>query len=298
MNMEINNTKAANRSGILKLALVLALISASTPALAQSNNEVSFYLQGSFSELGYEALGQKSKLENGFGLGAKYAYYFSENWSLGTGAEFQYMEGSIFVPAIQGAFMTQDAEADAFEFRYQADNFSENQKVYFLNIPLQIQYESLGLTRFYAAAGVKVGLGLASEYNTYATSLETSGYYPQYDVELTDPEFAGFGEFGAVNNAKSELDLKTNFVAHLESGVKFMLENRQSLYMGIFLDYGLNDIKPDTSGQRLVDYNAQNPTEFAFGSVLFSRNDMNSEPYVDEVRTLAIGLKVQYAFQF
>ncbi len=296
--MKTNNIKAATKSVIAALAIVLALISVNGQALAQSNNEVSFSLQGSFSKLKYEALGQDSEMENGFGLGAKYAYYLTENWSLGTGPELQYMEGYIFVPTVQGSFLTQDAEADEFEFRYRAANFSESQEVYFLNIPLQVQYESSGTVRFYAAAGIKAGLVLTSEYQSSATSLETSGYYAQYDVELTSPEFAGFGEFGAVNSSESELDLKTNFVAHLESGVKLMLENSQSLYMGLFLDYGLNDIKPDAARERLIDYNAQNPTDFIFGSLLSSRRDINALQKMDEVRTLTFGLKIQYAFQF
>ncbi|TDN82738.1 outer membrane protein with beta-barrel domain [Salegentibacter sp. 24] len=296
--MKTNNIKVASKSAVWRLAIVLVLISVSTQALAQSSNEVSFYMQGSFSQLSYEALGNNSEMGNGFGVGAKYAYYLSDNWSLGTGAEFQYMEGSIFLPNVQGAYMTQDSEAEEFEFRYQADNLSENQEVYFFNIPLHIQYESLGMTRFYAAAGIKAGLVLDSKYTSRTTSLETSGYYPQYDVELTDPEFAGFGEFGAVINSESELNLKTNFIAHLESGIKLMLENSQSLYMGLFLDYGLHDIKTDVSQDRFIDYNNQNPTAFAFGSLLSSRRDMNSEQYVHEVRTLAFGLKIQYAFQF
>ncbi|PRX43835.1 outer membrane beta-barrel protein [Salegentibacter salegens] len=296
--MKTNNIKAAAKSAILALAIVLALFSVNGEALAQSKNEVSFYLQGSFSKLKYEALGQDSEMENGFGLGANYAYYLTENWSLGTGAELQYMEGSISLPTVQGSFMTQDAEADEFEFRYRATNFAENQEVYFLNIPLQVQYESSGTVRFHTAAGVKAGLVLTSEYQSSATSLETSGFYPQYDVELTSPEFAGFGEFAAINNTESELDLKTNFVAHVESGVKLMLENSQSLYMGLFLDYGLNDIKPDTSGKRLIDYNAQNPTDFVFGSLLSSRRDINALQESDEVKSLAFGIKIQYAFQF
>ncbi|WP_232764153.1 hypothetical protein [Salegentibacter salinarum] len=282
----------------MRLVIMFTLICVSGQVLAQSNNEVSFYLQGSFSELSYEALGNNSELENGFGVGAKYAYYLSDNWSIGTGAEFQYMEGSVFLPNIQGAFMTQDPEGEEFEFRYNANNFSENQEVYFLHIPLKIQYESTGMTRFYAAAGVKAGLVLDSKYRSSATSLETIGYYPQYDVELADPQFAGFGEFGVVNSVKSGLDLQTNFVAHLESGVKLMLENSQSLYMGLFMDYGLNDIKPGVSGERLIDYNNQNPTAFTTGSLLSSRSDMNSVLYVEEVRTLAFGLEIQYAFQF
>lgn len=296
--MKTNNIKLANKMGILKLALVFALISVRGQVWAQSKNEVSFHLQGSFSELSYEVLGNDSELGNGFGVGAKYAYYFSVNWSLGTGTEFQYMKGAILSPNIQGAYMTRDSEGEEFEFRYQANNFSENQEVYFLNIPLQIQYESLGMTRFYAAAGVKAGLILDSEYTSETTSLATSGYYPQYDVELTDPEFAGFGEFGAVNSAKSDLNLQTNFVAHLETGIKLMLENSQSLYMGLFLDHGLNDIKPDTSQERFIDYNNQNPTAFAFASLLSSRTDINSLQDLDKVRTLAFGLKIQYAFQF
>jgi len=296
--MKTYNIKGASKSLILGLAIILALFSVNGKALAQSKNEFSFYLQGSFSELAYEALGNKSELANGFGVGAKYGYYISDNWSLGTGAEIQYMKGSIFSPRVQGAFMTQDPEGEVFEFRYHADNFSEDQEVYFFNIPLQIQYESLGIIRFYAAAGVKAGLILASKYQNSATSLETSGYYPEYDVELTDPQFAGFGKFGGINNAKSDLNLKTNFIAHLESGIKLMLENSQSLYMGLFLDYGLNDIKPDGSEERLVNYNNQNPTAFAFGSVLSSQGDRDAEQYLDEVRTLAFGLKIQYAFQF
>jgi len=296
--MKTNNIKVASKCGVWRLAIVLVLICVTTQTWAQTNNEVSFYLQGSFSELSYEALGNDSELGNGFGVGAKYAYYLSDNWSLGTGAEFQYMEGSIFLPNVQGAYMSQDPEGEGFEFRYKADNFSENQEVYFLNIPLQIQYESSGMTRFYAAAGVKAGLVIDSKYQSKTTSLETSGYYPQYDVELTDPEFAGFGQFDQVSNSKSDLDLQTNFVAHIESGVKLMLENSQSLYMGLFLDYGLNDIKPDASVDRLIDYNNQNPTAFQFGSLLSSSRDINSLQDLDEVRTLAFGLKIQYAFQF
>ncbi|WP_037317925.1 outer membrane beta-barrel protein [Salegentibacter sp. Hel_I_6] len=296
--MKINNLKVTHSNFIVSLAIVVALIIVNGNALAQSKNEVSFYLQGSFSELSYETLGQESELGNGFGIGAKYSYYFSDRWSLGTGAELQYMEGSIFLPTIQGDFMTQDSESDTFNFRYQADNFLENQEVYFLNIPLQIQYESLGNTRFFVAGGVKAGLVVDSKYRSSTTSLETSGYYPEYNVELTDPEFAGFGEFVNVSNSKSELDLKTNFVAHLESGIKLMLEDSQSLYMGFFVDYGLNDIKPDVSGERLVDYNVQNPTAFAFGSLLSSRRDINVIQGLDEVRSFAFGLKVQYAFQF
>ncbi|NKI27896.1 hypothetical protein HCG49_15140 [Arenibacter sp. 6A1] len=296
--MKTNNIKVAMKNTILRPVMVLILIGMSGQVLAQSNHEVSFYLQGSFSKLRYEALEQKNKLKNGFGIGTRYAYYFFENWSLGTGAELQFMKGAFSKSNIQGAYMSQDSEDEEFEFRYRAGNFSENQEVYFLNIPFQIQYESLGMTRFYAVAGVKAGFVLASDYQSLSTSLQTSGYYEQYDAELTEPKFAGFGEFGRVKNSNSELDLKTNIVAHLESGIKLILENKRSLYMGLFLDYGLNDIKPNPSRERIIEYNNQNPTAYVLESLLSSRRDVIPTQHVEKVCTIAFGLRIQYAFEF
>ena len=46
--MKTNNIKATTKNAISGLAFILALISVNGQALAQSKNEVSFYLQGSF----------------------------------------------------------------------------------------------------------------------------------------------------------------------------------------------------------------------------------------------------------
>jgi len=295
----INNNIFTNKmSSLWRFVILLAMLSITVQSFGQSNHEFSLYLEGSFSKLDYEVLQQKSRLENGFGFGARYGYYLSENWSIATGVGLQYLEGSIYLPAVEGAYQTRDLEGDEFEFRYRAGDFSENQHAYFLNVPLQIQYETSGATRFYAAAGVKAGIIVEAEYESKLASLTTSGYYPQYDVELTDPEFAGFGEFRAKNSTRSQLDLKTSYILNLESGVKFMLENEKSLYLGAFLDYGLNDIQPDASRERLIGYNSQYPVAFPFDSLLSSQRDMNSEKYINEVRTLAFGLKLQYGFQF
>lgn len=293
-----NNIITYKQPSLWRFVALLTIWSVTGQSFGQSNHEVSLYLQGSFSKLDYEVLGRDSGMENGFGIGASYGYYLSENWSIATGVELHYLEGSIYLNTVEGAYQTRDMEGEEFEFRYAAGDFSENQYAYFLNVPLQIQYETSGTTRFYAAAGMKAGIVLETEYETKLASLTTSGYYPQYDVELTDPEFSGFGEFGAVNNSKSELDLRTNFIANLESGIKFMLENSQSLYMGLFLDYGLHDIQPEASGERLIDYNNQDPEMFSTGSVLSATRDTGNGQYVDGLRTMTFGLKIQYGFQF
>ncbi|TDN83869.1 outer membrane protein with beta-barrel domain [Salegentibacter sp. 24] len=287
-----------DKTSLCKLLILLALLNVTSQSFAQSKNEVSLYLQGAFSKLDYEVFNQKSDMENGFGIGASYAYYLSPNWSIGTGVELQYMKASLYLAQIDGAYTTQDSEGEDFEFRYTLEDISENQDVYFMNIPLQVQYETPGKIRFYAASGIKVGVVLKSEYETLYTSLMTSGYYPQYNVELTDPEFAGFGEFGPGESSKTDLGLKTNFIGHFESGLKLMLANEQSIYLGLFLDYGLNDIQPEISRAKLINYNPQDPTEFTIASVLSSLPDEGLSQDMGELKTLAYGLKVRYAFQF
>ena len=296
--MKINNINKSRCTSRLKLIMLLLLFGATGSSYCQSKNEVSFYVKGAFSKLDYEVLQDKNDMENGLSIGAGYSYYLSENWSIGTSAELQYMESSASLAAVEDAYTSVDTEGEEFEFRYRLEEFRENQYVYFLNLPVKVQYETGDIIRFYAAAGAKLGLVLQSEYDAEASAFTTSGYYPQYDAELNDPHFAGFGDFGAMNTSKKELDLQTNLVLNLETGVKFMLENDQALYMGLFVDYGLKDIKPEVDQANLIAYNTEDPMNFMNSSLLTSVKNTEATPYVNEVKTLAFGLKIQYAFQF
>jgi len=292
------NNSITDRSLLWKLGLLLVLLQVSGSAFGQTKNELSLYLQGSFIKLDYEVLEQKSEMENGFGIGIRYAYYLNKNWSLATGAGLQYLRGSVSLPTIEGAYDSQDREGEAFEFRYRAAGIREEQQAYLLDIPLQVQYETGGRIRYYAAAGIKAGIILDSEYDHQVGSLETSGYYPQYDVELTGPQFAGFGQFGRIKRSGVKLDLETNFVLHLENGVKVMLENEKTFYMGLFLDCGLKNIQPEGPDALYIPYNPQDPAGFHPASVLASRAETGSNPLTEEVRTLAFGLKIGYGLGF
>ena len=295
--MRINNNSSRIQYD-WQILLVILICGAINSSYGQSRNEVSFYVTGAFSKFDYEVLQDKSDMENGFSFGAGYSYYLSPNWSIGTGAELQYIEGSAYVTSLGDSYPTADLEGEEFEFRYTLENLQENQYAYFINVPLKLQYETGNIIRFYAAAGAKVGFVVESEYNMKASSLTTSGYYQQYDVELNNPEFAGFGDFGSVEAPKSKLGLQTNLVLNLETGVKFMLKDDQAFYMGLFADYGLKNIQPEESQENLIEYNNEDPGNFIKNSLLTSESHSKATPYVDEVKTLAVGLKIQYAFQF
>lgn len=280
---------------VYKILIMTITIVSAGKIHGQSKNEFSVHLKGPFSTLYYENEQDKQSLGNGLGFGVNYSYYLINNWSLATGVEFQSFEGSVHYTSIKDAYQTVDIEGEEFEFRYELQNFWEEQSVYYLNIPIRVQYESTGQIRFFAAGGAKIGFNVKSEYESNVSSLTTSGYYEQYDAELTAPEFMGFGQFKEIEKGKKSLELKTNYMINLESGVKFLLDKDRAFYMGLFLDYGLNDISESNSGN-LVSYNSEDPTMFPTESILSATG--NETEYISKVRAVAFGLKIQYAFQF
>lgn len=262
--------------------------------MAPSKHEVSGHLKGPFSGLHYKFDRDKQKLHNGFGFGINYSYYLNTQWSLTTGAEVQSFKGEVSYNAVTDAYNTVDAEGEAFEFRYKVMDASEKQSATYLNVPFKVQYESTGQTRFYAAGGVKIGLLLKSEYESVISSLTTSGYYSQYDAELSEPEFMGFGTFSDLESGKDDLNLSTNFSLEMEAGLKFAMAKKQVLYLGLFLDYGLKDLNAKKGQQNLIFYNSDNPTAFITESILNATNKTRGNAYVDKLNTIAFGLKIRY----
>jgi len=60
--------------------------------------------------------------------------------------------------------------------------------------------------------------------------------------------------------------------------------------------YGLKNIQPEEHSRNLIVYNSDDPNIFLVNSLLSSKSNIVSTPFVNGIRTLAFGLKVQYAF--
>jgi len=151
---------------------------------------------------------------NGFNAGLRYAYYLNENISLSLGAEYQVYTGQSKFTTLGGQYSATDAESESFQFRYSAVNFREKQNLSYINVPIAIQFETQGSTRFFIAAGAKVGFALKSTYESSAENLTTSGYYPQYNVELFNPAFAGFASTNDFKSSKQDLIPKFHTLLH------------------------------------------------------------------------------------
>lgn len=280
-----NNIYTAFRSLSIIAAVFLGIQSYSQ----EMKHQFTAAAGGFFAPINYSLKSGDVKQGYGISIGFRYSYYLNSNWSIGIGTEYQNFNATAEIDLVKGNYMAIDSEGEQFDFRYNAAGYKEKQSLQYVTIPLNFQFEGTGYPGFYASVGAKVGFALKGTYEASIDNLSTSGYYPQYDVELFDPRFAGFGNFGSVNQGKQDLDINVAYLATLEFGIKRYLNTNSALYIGLYIDYGLNDILSKDVDKNIVEFNENIPVDFKYNSILESS-------YADAVNIMAYGLKVRYAF--
>ncbi|KLT69333.1 MULTISPECIES: outer membrane beta-barrel protein [unclassified Flavobacterium] len=275
---------------ITSLSMITALLGSVLNSFGQDKkHEFSIAVGGPSSFLDYKTSGQLVE-GNGFSAGLRYAYYLSENLSIGIGAEYQSYNTDAKFQTISGRYAATDSEKESFQFRFRATNLREEQKLGYINVPLHIQFETPGTTKLYVAAGAKIGFAINGSYESTIQNLTTSGYYPQYNVELFGPAFAGFGSTNNVKVGKQDLNAEVSYSVTFETGVKQIIGDKSSIYLGAYLDYGLNNVYDRNTSKHLVQYNPGTTAQLEHNTVLDS-------PFTNDVRLVSLGLKLRFAIR-
>ena len=220
------------------------------------DSEFSLSAGGGLAGLKYDLSNGESKLKPGFHAGIGYTKFFNSRWGLATGVELGYYQSrATLTPNTVFSSYEIDSENNAFEFRVKTKGYEEKQSLYALQIPLMVQFQPLSKssTQLYAQGGVKLGIPVSSSYQTKADEINASGYYPDVNAEITDLPAHGFGT--QTNwKSKGDYDFKPSYALAAEAGVKFRLSLGNHLYAGLFIDYGLNNIKKGEGDQTLLTY--------------------------------------------
>ncbi|GHT67115.1 hypothetical protein FACS189452_04230 [Bacteroidia bacterium] len=279
------------------IIIIAVICCAATAATAQESfHEFSIVAGGGLSTLHYKPAEGKAKWGFGGLAGLGYTFRFSEHWGIGTGVEAALFTGKYSLTSLSDHYPSHDSEQD-FDYHYTISGYRDRQQAILLNIPLMLHFQTdikmpnlVALQGFYAALGGKVGIPLSAKFNSSTNRLDASGVYPPPTLTLYDPQFMGFGEFAALNS-KGSLALKTAFFASAEAGVRWRLNDKLSLSTGLYVDYGINNIRP-SAATPLIDYRGSD--DYQPNSVVTSTNA--GKPLVDKLNPLAAGIKVGLLF--
>ena len=273
-----------------KIATLILFSCLCLPMAGQSHHEFSINAGGGLSTLSYKPV--VGKFASGFGgeAGLGYHFFFAPKLSIGTGVNLALYNSEATLDAYSNTIVAHTLMVGAdFEFKYAMTNYKENISVMMLTIPLMVQYQTNGEIGLYVAGGGKIGLPLNANYTTSIETLKTDAHFS--DITVTVDDLSDYGLSNDYNGVDQKTDMKLNpsFMLSAEAGAKLRLGDDMSLYMGAYIDYGLNDMKKDKPASLLGYSHATSyPSGFEYNSMANSLSE--------KINSFAVGLKFRLSF--
>jgi len=279
LKQTMNRINRLTICGIVLFSFCLFPLSSIAQDLGKS--EFSIYGGGGISSLLYKTKFADNKLGLGGLVGLGYNYSFSPKWSINTGAELALYNAKLSASTLT---TTSRGLTGGYYFDYVVthNKFEEKQSLTYAQIPLTLQYQSAGETKFYAAAGMKFGFNLDGKFDVKADNYSAVG--KTITQGQPDPGVSANG-----SNVKHSGTLKLDkqvYLGTVEAGIKWPLSPKTSLYTGAYVDYGSYEAANLLQLQPVLGYKANPERNSIINSPSFS--DVN-------VNLLAVGLKVKLA---
>ena len=252
--------------------------------------ELGIELNGGLQGLYYPLKIGQSKLLPAGSLGLNYTFRLGSHVGLLTGVtgglyrtQATLQDGHIFT------FGEVDDAGSAFQYRMKFTGYKETQHFFAASIPLLLQYHTGGAgTQWYLNGGAKLFIPFNVSAQVSAQQASLTGYYPDFNVEVSDlPEHG----FGTLNNWNSSATAKLRSVAVISggTGMIFRLSPGKSLYTGLFVDIGLTALKDENNSLSLVTYSPKGINGARANSVLNTEN-------AGQVKLHSYGLQIRLSF--
>ena len=274
----------------ITIAIIAATLTCSAAAQDFTNHEVSVNIGGGVSSFQTRPTVGKNLGNWASNAGLGYSYFFNQSWAIGTGINFAFYKGGISIDNHdwQQAAINKET-GHAFDFLVNSSRYKETQRVTMVTIPLmaQYQYQYEEKIPLYAAFGFKLGIPVSAK-NQSKGNFTTKGYYPNLNVTYEDLSDYGFVTNQPFPKNKTDIGLKTAFMMSAELGVKYPLSEKFSLYAGIYVDYGLNNMLKGKSAGNLVGYQTGTPSQFVYNAAANS--------YARKMAPFAGGVTVRLSF--
>ncbi|MDR3184473.1 MAG: PorT family protein [Prevotellaceae bacterium] len=296
-----------------KYVLLLIIASVTLPVMAQwpiyypvqnqrDQHELSVYGIFGSAALWGRYTGNISGSENSFdklsgGGGVGYTFFFHPQWGITTGAEvFPFsaiVQAQKIVESSSGTY-SYGGDTEPLYFNSVLADYEETQRATYIHIPLLLQFQTEGYHKFYVTAGAKVGFAISGNYEAAATSLTTSGHFPE-----SAQTFTGMSHRGFISVPKpvwtGTLDFGLNVSLSVEAGTRWATGAHTAFYTGFYLDCGLLNVVPEkTAG--LVHYQPDKPGELIYNSILAAREPATGTVYVEKLNLFSMGIKMRLTF--
>ncbi len=180
---------------------------------------------------------------NSFSLSFEAGYYFSKYFGLSTGIGLSRYNTKFTLDTYSNTLDTVDSESESYERRITGQDIKETQKLYFLEIPLILNFQCpVGRTvGIYLQGGISMAIPIGTDYSGSGI-FSYKGYYPAYNVVLEDIPYEGFRN-NVKNDVTGELKVKSINSELVTSGGLYYHNNKNfQISAGVFYKSMLSDI--------------------------------------------------------
>ena len=247
-------------------------------------------LDGGLQGTQYQLLNGQNKPLPAGSLGLLYTFQLGRNWGLITGITGGLYRTQATLPngtAFRNYLV--DDQGSAFQYTMKTEGYKETQQFFSAGVPLLLQYHTAGEgTQWYFNGGGKVVFPSSASIAISAHELTLSGYYPDYNVNLSSLPQHGFG---TITNWKASTTsvLKPATALTAGTGLSLSLSHSTRLYIGLYAEYGLTDLKSGNDSLSLVTYSPTGISGIKASSVLNMQN-------AGQMKLLAFGVQVRLSF--
>ena len=230
--------------------------------------------------------------EKGFSLKTGYVKMFSKEIGLGLGLEYvKYSQDVLPTSNFSSSTYFVDSVNSAFEYRLGITQYEEQQNMSALQIPLFIQYKTLvnkGIY-LYARVGAKYMMPQKFETSATASKVTVSGYYPDFNLLITDLPSRGFGTQTGYSQTGT-YETTNVFLGSLEFGFSYPIAKKSKIYAGFYIDKSTKSIIANNGNNSIISYNPDNIAKSELNGIYSTNKSV-------EVKPLNFGVTVSYGFE-
>jgi len=302
-----------------RITVILAAIFYISAVCAQdfAHHRIYFHYGMGYANSMYDKI-DNSFIHQNYALGSvvefKYACFFTPKWGVGLGIGLSQFaaKGTLNIEGVIPRYNDPAYDSSGqryYDLRYQTDNLTEKQRIWALEIPLQIHYEHhlTGQHGLFAGLGIKGSLPVISAQSRFPQSegtLTISGYDAFTNTLYTDPPHFGTQH---VRTTPATLKLRSSVDIIGDVGWIFGICPAFDLYAGVYGSYGFIDILPKAGDKKdfiTPDHNSRVAVNSLLASNFLSEynqyikdNQLNWKTAGEKWNRLTIGIKIGIHFK-
>ncbi len=231
------------------------------------------------------------------GLGQiNYAYFFTPEWGIGAGIDL----ANYTATGTSNTLLTwpgvSDSDGETYTHRAQLNDWKERQNLLSVGIPITAQYQhwwkkngkdgddKIGI---FAEAGVKVGFPFASTYAVKSGSVNHTGWYERWGLELDH-----LHEFSEQQSASESGKFTTNptVAATASVGALFPLKKNLDLMVGLYFNYSINSCHKASSDA--LGFYTEGASPDYYSGFMNQYKGLPNSTQIEAMRPYAVGVKV------